>query len=138
MDTEPEFELKTAFASAPVAQLATVTAEGAPHLVPVVFAFSKEVVYTAVDAKRKTTTSLRRLKNIGENPRVSMLVHHYDDDWSQLWWVRVDGLAKVHERGEEMARAYGLLRAKYAQYHRVQLAGPVVAIAVTRWAHWEA
>ncbi len=132
------FDPKTSFANAPVGQLATVTPEGSPHLVPVVFAYAKEVVYTAIDAKKKTTHSLRRLTNIQANPQVSMLVHHYVDDWSQLWWVRVDGLAAVHERGEEMATAYALLRAKYPQYHRVSLAGPVVTIAVTRWAHWHA
>src|SRR6476661_8014200 len=91
------------FAQSPVAMLATVGANGAPHLVPVVFAVHDGIVYTAVDAKRKTTQRLRRLTNIEGNPQVSLLVDHYDDDWTQLWWVRADGIATVHYSGEEMA-----------------------------------
>ena len=70
------------FAESPVAMLATVGSDGAPHVVPVVFAVHNDVVYTAVDAKRKTTQRLRRLANIEGNPKVSMLVDHYDDDWT--------------------------------------------------------
>jgi PPOX class probable F420-dependent enzyme len=126
------------FAEAPVAMLATVGADGAPHVVPVVFAVHGDVVYTAVDAKRKTTKRLRRLANIEANPKVSMLVDHYDDDWAQLWWVRADGVAVVHYSGEEMANGYFLLRKKYVQYKRIALDGPVVTVEVQRWASWQA
>jgi PPOX class probable F420-dependent enzyme len=95
-------------------------------------------VYTAVDAKRKTTRRLRRLANIAANPRVSMLVDHYDDDWSQLWWVRADGLAEVHDSGEQMAIGYAELRRKYLQYERVALDGPVVTVHVDHWSSWQA
>lgn len=121
-----------------MATLATVGSDGAPHVVPVVFAVSQGVVFTAVDAKRKTTHRLRRLANIAANPRVSLLVDHYDEDWTQLWWVRADGTAQVHETGEQMAKGYGLLRAKYPQYDRIALDGPVVTITVTRWSGWRA
>jgi PPOX class probable F420-dependent enzyme len=126
------------FAHAPVAMLATVGADGIPHVVPVVFALSDGIVYTAVDAKRKSTQRLRRLANIAANPSVSMLVDHYDEDWSQLWWVRADGLAGIHESGEEMATGYALLRHKYPQYERIALDGPVVTVAVRRFSSWQA
>jgi PPOX class probable F420-dependent enzyme len=69
---------------------------------------------------------------------VSLLVDHYDDDWTQLWWVRADGLAEVHETGEEMAIGYALLRRKYPQYERIALDGPVVTVDVQRWSSWQA
>src|SRR5579884_538405 len=109
-----------------------------PHLVPVVFALRDDIVYTAVDAKPKTTQRLRRLANIDNNPQVSMLVDHYVDDWTQLWWVRVDGVASVHDDGDALDMGYQLLRAKYAQYQSVSLDGPVIAIAVQRWVSWHA
>jgi PPOX class probable F420-dependent enzyme len=133
-----EFDPRLRFAGAPVGQLATVGRDGAPHLVPVVFAVADDVVYTAIDAKRKTTKRLRRLANIAANPHVCVLVDHYDDDWAQLWWVRADGLATVHESGEERATAYDVLRRKYPQYERVALDGPAIAIAVTNWSWWAA
>jgi PPOX class probable F420-dependent enzyme len=133
-----EYDAAAMFADAPVAVLATVGSDGAPHVVPVVFAVHDHVIYTAVDAKRKSTRRLRRLTNIEANPRVSLLVDHYADDWSQLWWVRADGVAAIHYRGEEMATGYALLRHKYAQYQRIALDGPVVTIEVQRWASWQA
>ncbi|HEX9834241.1 MAG TPA: TIGR03668 family PPOX class F420-dependent oxidoreductase [Mycobacterium sp.] len=130
------------FAQSPVAVLATVGSDGAPHVVPVVFAVhdngEQAIVYTAVDAKRKTTHRLQRLTNIEANPRVSMLVDHYDEDWTELWWVRADGLAEIHESGEQMATGYALLRRKYVQYQRLALDGPVVTVTVQRWASWQA
>lgn len=143
----------TAFSAAPVAALSTVSADGIPHLVPVVFAVRVDderdgdrhdggiegiTVYTAVDAKPKRTHRLRRLANIAENPRVSLLVDHYDDDWDGLWWVRADGVATIHERGDEMATGYALLRAKYTQYERTALNGPVVTVRITGWSSWHA
>ena len=109
-----EFDTRERFASSPVAQLATAGADGVPHLVPVVFAVSHDVIYTAVDAKRKSTQRLRRMANIEANPVVSLIVDHYDDDWSQLWWVRADGTAEIHYSGEEMATGYFELRRKYS------------------------
>ena len=129
------------FTQSPVARLATVTPGGQPHLVPVVFAAagdSRDVVYTAVDAKPKTTRRLRRLANIETNPQVSLLVDEYADEWTRLWWVRADGVATIHTGDETMATGYRLLRAKYPQYQSVSLDGPVIAIAVRRWADWHA
>jgi PPOX class probable F420-dependent enzyme len=133
-----EFDAPAAFAESPVAMLATVGVDGVPHVVPVVFAVHDDVFYTAVDAKRKSTRKLRRLANIEDNPKVSMLVDHYDDDWSQLWWVRADGVAAIHQSGEEMAAGYALLRRKYPQYQRIALDGPVVTVDVQKWSSWQA
>jgi PPOX class probable F420-dependent enzyme len=133
-----DFDPKASFAGAPVARLGTVTPDGTPHLVPVVFALRDEVVYTAVDAKPKTTQRLRRLANIERHPQVSLLVDHYADDWMQLWWVRIDGIAAIHHDGDDLHAGRDLLRAKYAQYQSVTLNGPVIAIAVQRWSSWHA
>ncbi|WP_445162632.1 TIGR03668 family PPOX class F420-dependent oxidoreductase [Mycobacterium sp. Dal123C01] len=137
-----EFDPKVRFTQSPVARLATSSPDGKPHLVPVVFAVSgdspdhHDVVYTAIDAKPKTTQRLRRLANIAGNQQVSLLVDHYADDWTQLWWVRVDGDAAIHTAGEAMDIGYRLLRAKYPQYQSVSLNGPVIAITVRRWSSW--
>ena len=137
-----EIDPAAQFAQSPVAMLATVGPDGAPHLVPVVFAVNNDgeqpVVYTAVDAKRKSTQRLQRLTNIEANPRVTMLVDHYDEDWTQLWWVRADGVAEIHYSGDEMASGYALLRRKYVQYQRIALDGPVVTVTVARWSAWHA
>jgi PPOX class probable F420-dependent enzyme len=133
-----DFDPASRFAQAPVARLATVGPNGEPHLVPVVFALHGDVVYTAVDAKPKTTQRLRRLANIAGNPQVSLLVDHYADDWTQLWWVRVDGVAAIHRDGDEMHAGRDLLRAKYPQYQSVPLNGPVIAVAVRGWSSWHA
>src|SRR5690242_12554050 len=99
LDGMAESEAAAMFAEAPVAMLATAGSDAVPHIVPVVFAVHIDGeharIYTAVDAKRKSTQRLRRLANIEDNPRVSMLVDHYDEDWSHLWWVRADGTAEI-------------------------------------------
>jgi PPOX class probable F420-dependent enzyme len=133
-----DFDPRASFAGAPIARLGTVAPDGKPHLVPVVFALHHEVVYTAVDAKPKTTQRLRRLANIEHNPQVSLLVDHYSDDWTQLWWVRIDGIAALHHDGDEMHTGRDLLRAKYTQYQSVPLNGPVIAVAVRGWSSWHA
>jgi PPOX class probable F420-dependent enzyme len=133
-----DFDPRASFARAPVARLGTVAPDGGPHLVPVVFALRDEVVYTAVDAKPKTTQRLRRLANIERNPLVSLLVDHYAEDWTQLWWVRVDGVAAIHHDGNAMHAGRALLQAKYPQYQSVPLNGPVIVIAARGWSSWHA
>jgi PPOX class probable F420-dependent enzyme len=138
------FDPRVSFTQSPVARLATTTPDGTPHLVPVVFAVDhgsgadSDIVYTAVDGKPKTTQRLRRLANIASNPQVCVLVDHYADDWTRLWWVRVDGVAAIHEDGEALHTGYRLLRAKYPQYQSVPLNGPVIAITARHWSGWHA
>jgi PPOX class probable F420-dependent enzyme len=104
-----------------------------------VFAVAGDVVYSAVDHKPKRTTALRRLANVAANPRVALLVDAYDEDWERLWWVRADGTARVLDPAEPAAReAVGLLVARYDQYRGRPPAGPVLAVAVTRWSGWSA
>ena len=127
------------FASAQVARLATVDAAGQPHLVPMVFAVDADIIYSAVDAKPKRSTALRRLANVAANPRVSVLVDHYDDDWSSLWWVRADGTARVLPVDDpEARRAIALLVARFTQYTKNPPHGPVLAVDVARWTAWSA
>jgi PPOX class probable F420-dependent enzyme len=131
-----EEEAKRRFAEARVARLATVTATDGPHLVPICFAVDEqsETIYSAVDAKPKTTRDLKRLRNIEHNPLVTLLVDYYDDDWERVWWVRVDGAAEVqdaHEQGRE------LLAAKYPQYRDApDNLGRIVVVHVRRWTSW--
>lgn len=127
------------FAQARVARLATADAGGRPHLVPMVFALASNTIYTAVDAKSKRSTSLRRLANIAANPRVAALVDHYDDDWTALWWVRADGSGRMVDAGEpEGRKAIARLMARYPQYRARPPHGPVLAIDVGRWSSWTA
>jgi PPOX class probable F420-dependent enzyme len=131
-------EARARFAGARVARLATVDAAGRPHLVPIVFAVDGDRVFSAVDAKPKRTTALRRLANIREHPHVAVLVDHYDDaGWDALWWVRADGVARVVE-GEQAIRGIELLTERYAQYREQPPDGPVMAIEVERWSGWRA
>jgi PPOX class probable F420-dependent enzyme len=125
------------FGAARVARLATANDDGTPHLVPVVFALVGHVVWTAVDAKPKSTTALRRLDNVRAHPRVSLLVDVYVDDWSTLWWVRADGAARVLEV-EDAAAGLDALIAKYPQYQEQRPLGPVLRIEVRRWSSWSA
>ncbi len=126
------------FAAARVARLATADAAGRPHLVPVVFAVAGDVVYSAVDAKPKRTTALKRLANVRANPRVALLADHYDDgDWDALWWVRADGVARVLTAAIRRRRArIALLGERYAQYREQPPRGPVLAVSVERWSGW--
>ena len=119
-----------------VARLATVRTDGRPHVVPCCFVLSDEVLYSAVDTKPKSTVALQRLDNIRANPSAVMLVDHYADDWAALWWVRIDGRARVIDSGPEFDHALQLLAGKYEQYLREAPQGPVIAIDVTGWRAW--
>jgi PPOX class probable F420-dependent enzyme len=130
-------ESRRRFETARVARLATVDGDGHPHLVPIVFALSGEIVYSVVDDKPKRTILLRRLHNAASNPWVSVLADHYDDtDWSALWWARADGMARVLDANEPEAReAIALLGRRYPQQ---SARGPVMAVDVKRWSGWAA
>ncbi|WP_374970821.1 TIGR03668 family PPOX class F420-dependent oxidoreductase [Terrabacter sp. BE26] len=134
-------DLRVRFAAARVARLATVRPDGRPHLVPVVFAVlpgaGGDVVWSAVDDKPKSTRSLQRLANVEANPAATLLVDHFEDDWTRLWWVRVDGRAAVVQVDEPGAdEALEALAAKYPQYAASRPPGPLLRVDVTRWAGW--
>jgi PPOX class probable F420-dependent enzyme len=131
-------EQRRRVAAARVGRLATLEGDGPPHLVPVCFVLAAETVYSAVDRKPKRTTQLRRLANVRANPAATLLVDEYAEDWSRLWWVRLRGLARVLETGEERDRALGLLRDKYAQYRAQPPEGAVLALDVSEWRGWSA
>jgi PPOX class probable F420-dependent enzyme len=126
------------FGSAPVAHLATASADGAPHLVPICFALLGDSLYFAIDEKPKLTRQLKRLRNVRENPRVSVVVDHYEDDWSRLWWVRADGVAREIADTPDVEIALAVLRAKYHQYAIDPPAGPFVRVEIQRWLAWNA
>ena len=132
-----EAEARSLLGSARVARLATADEEGRPHLVPVTFAADGDRVYIAIDHKPKTTTTgLKRLHNIERNPNVSVLADHYAEDWTTLWWVRVDGRATILTARDACESPLDLLAAKYPQYQQRRPDGPVIAIAVDRWTGW--
>jgi PPOX class probable F420-dependent enzyme len=148
-----EQEMRRRVAEARVARLATITSDGRPHLVPCCFALapptgsgSRAVVYSAVDAKPKSTLALRRLTNLRQEPRAALLVDHYSDDWSTLWWIRLDGDGRVLEAGPDHATpendvreheaAIALLAAKYPVYATDRPPGAVIAIDVVTWRAW--
>lgn len=104
-----------------VARLATVAADGRPHLVPVCYAFVDGTVVVPIDEKPKRSTRLERMLNIERDPRVTLLFDRYHEDWTRLAWVRVDGTARVLARGDQFARALDALRARYKQYAEMAL-----------------
>jgi PPOX class probable F420-dependent enzyme len=124
-----------------VGRLATADAAGRPLVVPVCYAVDGRRVYSAVDAKPKSTRNLRRLRNIAENPHVSLVVDVWDEDWSRLCWVMVEGDAEILTSGTEFARAVDSLVAKYAQYRDIGLdrvSGAVIALTPARVLSWRA
>ena len=122
-----------------VARLATVGADGAPHVVPVVFARLEDTVYMAIDEKPKTTKRLRRLRNIEENPRAALLVDVYDEDWTRLRWLMLRGAAAILGTGPEHRAAIASLRVKYWQYRSMLLEdSPIIRLDTERVTGWHA
>lgn len=121
-------------AAVPVARLATVAETGAPHLVPIVFALAGDHLYTAVDAKPKRPGELGRVRNIRADPRVSVLVDVYADDWDRLWWARLDGTARITDDQAPLR----LLARKYPRYRLQPPPGPVIDVTIVTWTTWSA
>jgi PPOX class probable F420-dependent enzyme len=131
-------EMRRRVDAARVARLATVDAGGHPHLVPICFALVGDTLYNAVDHKPKHGVRLRRFDNVRASGHVCVLVDEYDDDWSRLWWVRLDGYGRVVEDAGEATSALSALAARYPQYAGRAPHEPVLAVTVTRWTGWTA
>ena len=108
-----------------VGRLATADADGAPHAIPICYAFDGECIYSAIDLKPKKANGreLKRVRNIRENPSVALIIDDYAEDWSQLAYVLVQGMAEVLRDGDEQTRAENLLRDKYSQYETLLESG---------------
>ena len=107
-----------------------MTIDAAAHVVPCCFAVLDDgTVVSAVDGKPKSTAALRRLDNIAANPRVSLVADHYDDDWSHLWWVRLDGTAEIIHHGDAYEAALDALVEKYEQYRSQRPPGAVIVVS---------
>ena len=127
----------------PVARLATLGEDGAPHLVPIVFAAHDARLWSAVDAKPKSQRPLVRIRNIERDARISLLVDHYDADWTRLFWLRADGVASVlrptSAADPEIVGAVAALRRKYPQYDTTDMLpdpATLIAIHVERLTSW--
>ena len=121
-----------------MARLGTADGQGRPHVVVVTFAVDGDTIYTAVDQKPKSGNYLKRLRNVGENPWVTVLADRYSDDWDTLWWVRADGRAAILGDERSMAGPFRLLTERYWQYRKAPPTGPVLAVTVERWSGWAA
>ncbi len=130
--------MRSLVVDARVARLATVGADGRPHLVPVCFALIGDVIYTAVDHKPKRSPHLRRTANLQATGHACLLVDAYSEDWSALWWVRMDGRGRVVDDPAEITTAVTSLTAKYPQYAARPPRGPVLAVDVSDWNGWSA
>jgi len=125
--------------SARVARLATADASGQPHVIPICYAFDGRDLYSPIDEKPKRTSPLRlrRIRNIGSNPKVAVVVDRYVEDWKRLAYVLIFGRAKLLTRGPTHKRAVLLLRRKYLQYRRMAIEDrPMIQIQPTRVTSW--
>jgi PPOX class probable F420-dependent enzyme len=136
MRLDPE-EARARFAASPVLRMATAGRDGRPHVVPCTFVVDGiGRVSIGIDNKPKSSVNLRRLRNIEENPQVSLIVDHYADDWDRLWWARADGTAVIERSGGEHRAHWSQLSSKYPQYHGQVLDGPVILVTVQSWSGW--
>jgi PPOX class probable F420-dependent enzyme len=120
-----------------VARLASADAAGSPHVVPICYALIGDTVYFTIDGKPKKTAKLKRLANLRANPRAALVVDRYDEDWSRLGWVMVQGAAEILLEGAEHDQAQAALRARYPQLAGMEIAAlPVVAVRIDHAASW--
>ena len=129
--------------TASIARLATVSGAGEPHNIPLCFWFDGARFYFAIDEKpkRKSGTGIKRMKNIAENPRVALLIDHYEEDWNRLAYVLIHGIAHIVKDDAEYALAIQHLRHKYPQYRAmllVQEKNPAIRIVPQRVHAWGA
>jgi PPOX class probable F420-dependent enzyme len=147
MPSEPRLstDQRAFLGSARRAVLATAAPDGQPRLVPICYVVNDDspTVYTPIDDKPKRSDdplTLARVRDIAADPRVTVLVDRWDEDWTRLAWLRADGRATLLEPGaapDEHAVAVAALRAKYPQYttHRLE-ERPLIRITLERVVGW--
>jgi len=119
------------------AHLATADKSGQPHVIPICFVYDGKQFYSPIDEKPKRTTELKRLKNIRDNPTVSLLFDHYEEDWRKLAYVLIFGKARILQSGVNHRRAVKLLRRKYAQYRTMAIHNrPMIVVTPKRIVSW--
>ena len=140
--TELDAASRAMLGAARVAHLATADQYSRPHNVPIVFVTLGDRLYFPLDRKPKREDDwhmLRRVRNIETNGRVAIIVDHYEEDWTKLAWVLLEGVATILETGDERDAAARALHAKYPQYAGDALdARPVVRVAIERTVAWRA
>lgn len=133
-----QVQMRSLATTARVAHLATLTSADRPHIVPIVFVIDGAHLMTAIDQKPKRTRDLQRIRNIERTPAISVLIDHYDEDWRRLWWVQLEGTARVLRDSAQIRRPIALLSAKYAQHAADPPAGPVIDMTIDTWRGWAA
>jgi PPOX class probable F420-dependent enzyme len=125
--------------AARIAHFATADGDGQPLVIPICFAFDGKEFFSPIDEKPKQISphKLKRLRNIAENPKVSLIVDRYDEDWQRLAYLLITGRAKILLRGARHRRAVLLLRKKYSQYERMAIdERPIIVISPLRMKTW--
>jgi PPOX class probable F420-dependent enzyme len=139
-------EILTLIKSARIGRLATAASNLQPYLTPVVFVIEQNSIFIPLDDKPKTIAAeqLKRVKNIRENPRVSLLVDHYEEDWKNLWFVMLIGRAtlmyqngKHQTTNEKIIRIQSMLVEKYSQYTKIRTGNLYIKIKVDKTIYWK-
>lgn len=120
--------------TARIARLATVRPDGTPHIVPITFALVDSEVVSVIDGKPKRTSRLQRLRNVEATPTAAILVDHWSETWSELWWVRIDGTVRILD--PPLPAWTEALSSKYPQYDEVGLPGPGIGVRIDRLTWW--
>jgi PPOX class probable F420-dependent enzyme len=125
-------EMRRRAVSARAARVGTFDERGHIHLVPIVFVIEGDTLYSSTDEKPRA----KRLRNLQRDPRVSVVIDVYDEEWSKVWWVRLVGRGRAVEEGPEFERARRLLCEKYPQFEGDPGGGPIMAVDVDEWSGW--
>ncbi len=125
-----------------VGRLGTADASGQPLVVPICYAFDGESLFSAIDAKPKAASplGLKRIRNIRDNAKVSVVIDRYDEDWTRLRYVIIQGLAQLLTDGGDFSRGVDLLLAKYPQYRAMRLdreTGVMIQVKPARVTQWQ-
>ena len=123
-----------------IGYLATAASNLQPYMTPAVFIIQNENVYVPLDEKPKTVSisELKRVKNIQENPKVCFLVHHYDEDWTKLWFVMITGYATLLDlTSEKLKTIHNKFLSKYSQYNKIGLGNFYIRIRINKTAYWK-